>query len=404
MSGLDSTAFAALFKTRFTPQKVQEIVYKQSPFFAMVAKDTNFVGDSEKIPLIYNDNQNVSSNFAIANGGTSSVESVAFLLTRERKYSTGFINHETMLAAETNEGAFMRAFETEMKSMMRSISNDISFGLIQGGSGARGQISAVNTGTKVVTLTNARDIVNFKRNMILHASATKSGGSIRSGSIVIESVNRSAGTFVYTGSITGLAANDYLYRAGDYDAEISGLDAWIPYDDRATALAASYFGVTRNVDSTRLGGWTADYSGQPIEEAIIDAAALLADEEAQPDTCLLNPLDIAALQKALGSKVQYIKTNVEMDATISFDGIVVQGPTGPIRVYGERQVSRGRMFVLQLDTWTLKSLGEPVRVFDADGIQALRSPNKDGLDIRMNGYMNLACHAPGFNGQFAIQS
>ena len=404
MAGLDSTAFAALFKTRFTPQMVQEVVYKQSPFLAMLNKDTNFVGDSEKIPLIYNDNQNISSNFAIANGGTSSVESVAFLLTRERKYSTGFIDHETMLAAETNEGAFMRAFETEMKSMMRSLSNDICFGIINGGSGARAQISAVNTSTKVVTLTNARDIVNIKRNMIIHASATKSGGTIRSGSIVVSSVNRSAGTFVYTGSITGLAANDYLYRAGDYDAEIAGLDAWIPYDDRATELAASFFGVTRSADSTRLGGWTADYSGQPIEEAIIDGAALLGDEGANTDTALMNPLDFAALQKALGSKVQYVRTDVQMDAVISFEGIMVQGPTGPIRVYAERHVPRGRMFLLQLDTWTLKSLGEPVRVFDADGIQALRSPNRDGLDIRMNGYMNLACHAPGFNGQFAIQS
>jgi len=404
MAGLDSTAFAALFKTRFTPQMVQEIVYKQSPFFAMVNKDTNFVGDSEKIPLIYNDNQNVSSNFAIANGGTSSVESVAFLLTRTKKYATGFIDHETMLAAETNEGAFMRAFETEMKSMMRSVANDISFGLIGGKSGARGQIGTYTSATSTIELTNPRDIVNIKRNMIIQASATKSGGTVRSGSIVVATVDREAGSFTFTGSITGLADNDYIYRAGDYDNEIAGLDAWIPYADRSTVLASSFFGVTRSTDATRLGGWAKDYSAQPIEEAIIDGAALLGDEGAETDTCLMNPLDFAALQKSLGSKVQYIQTGVQMDAMISFEGIVVQGPNGPIRVYAERHVPRGYMYLLQLDTWTLKSLGEPVRVFDADGLQALRSPNRDGVDIRIQGYMNLACYAPGFNGQFKIQS
>jgi len=403
MAGVDfNDTFAALTKTRWTPQKIQEIVYKSSPFMAMLRKDTNFVGDSEKIPVIYNDNQNVSSTFATGLAGTSSVQSIAFLLTRKKKYGFGFIDNETMLLAESNEGAFLRAYETEMKSMLRSITNDVRYGIVSGGSGARGQISA-DTGT-VITLTNVRDVVKFNNNMVLQASATKTGGAVRAGSIVISAVDREAGTITYTGTITGLATSDYLYRSGDYDREISGLDAWIPYDDRAAQLAASFFGVTRSTDATRLGGWAKDYSSLPIEEALIDAAALLADEGSNPDVALLNPLDYSALQKALGAKVQYVQTEVAMDARISFQGIVVEGPTGPIRVYAERYVPRGRMFVIQLDTWTLKSLGEPVRVFDGDGLQALRSPTADGIDLRLTGYMNLACHAPGFNGQFAIQS
>jgi hypothetical protein len=400
---LDNAQFAALTKTRFTPQKVQEVLYSKSPLLAMVAKDTNFVGDSEKIPVIYGDNQNISSNFQIANGGTSAVESAAFFLTRKRKYSSGFISTETMLLSQTNEGAFLKAYETELKSMMRSISDDISFGLVSSGAGNRGQISNVNVGTSTITLSQPRDIVNIHRNMLFNVSATLTGGAVRVGTAVVATVDRKAGTFTYTGAIAGIANNDYIYRAGDYDAEISGLSAWLPYDNRAALLAASFYGVTRNVDSTRLGGWTEDFSALPIEEAIIEAAALLSDEGSNPETCLLNPLDFAGLQKALGSKVQYIQTQVAMTAMISFEGIVVQGPTGPIRVYAERHVPRGKMFLLQLDTWTLKSLGEPVRVFDMDGLQFMRSQTADGIDVRLFGYPNLACHAPGFNGQFAIQ-
>lgn len=402
MAGLDLTQYDALFKTKWTDQAIREVVYKTSPFFAMLRKDNNFVGDSQKIPLIYEDNQNVSSNFQIANGGTSAVESAAFLLTRKKKYAKSFIDNETLEASDTNEGAFLRALDTEPRSMLRSVSNDICFGLISSGSGSRGVISTDSAST--ITLTKARDIVNFKRNMILQASATETGGSVRSGSIVIASVNRKAGSFTYTGSIAGLTAGDYLYRAGDYDNEIAGLDAWLPYTNRATRIATAFYGVTRSSDDTRLAGWTEDYSSLPIEEAIIEGDALLSDEGGMPDTCLLNPLDFANLQKSLGSKVQYVQTNLGQEGIISFQGIMVNGAKGTIRVYAERHVPRGRMFLLTLDTWTLHSLGEPVKIYDRDGLRMLRAPNSDGLEMRAYGYMNLACHAPGYNGQFAIQS
>lgn len=397
----DLTRASAILKERYPNEEVQRMSFKNRAFFAMVEKDENFTGELMKVPQQYGNPQNRSTKFSQAKAGTSSSSYEAFKIERVKNYSFASIDNETILATENDDGAFLRAAESEMDGAFESIANDLGQTIWGDGTHRIGQISAVNTTTKVITLTSEHDTVNFEKGMSLEFDAALTGTSVRSGACQITAVDRENATVTYTGVVSGIAANDYIFPAGDKNSALSGVGAWVPYGaGRATALAAAYWGVTRTVDSTRLGGWYKDYSTLPIEEALSKFVALLGREGADPDIVFLNPMDWDELKRSLGSKVQYVN---KMIAQVGFQGIQIVGYNGVQEVYADRWVPYGYASVMQLNTWKLCSLGPVIRTFNTDGLLMLRSQTADGVDIQINSYSQLKCNAVGYNGWVKIR-
>jgi len=83
---------------------------------------------------------------------------------------------------------------------------------------------------------------------------------------------------------------------------------------------------------------------------------------------------------------------------------MLNGPNGPMKVIPDQNCPAGSAFLLQIDTWKLKSLGEAVRLFDGDGLTMIRDPNGDNLLIRCFSYAQLSCRAPGWNGVITLPS
>lgn len=381
-----------ILKEMYPTDVVKNLTYKNRPFYAMLPKDENFVGELRKVSMQYGNVQNRSTNFAIAKSQNQYNRYEDFKTTRVANYSMATVTNETILATQNDDGAFIDALEREMKGAFNSLANSLAYSVIADGSYKIGRRDS--DAASVTTLTDARDIVNFEVGMELEASDTTTGSTVRSGFITVTAVDREAGTFTYSGSISGYADNDYLYPRGDKGAAISGAAAWVPYEDRSTKLAASFFGVTRNVDSTRLGGWYLDRSTYSIEEALLESIVVLDREGATPDCIFLNPLKWKDLVNSLGSKVQYIKTTI---ADVAFEGVLIHGPQGPVKVYSDRWIPYAYSLTAQMDTWKLASLGPAIRVFDTDGLRVLRSQTVDGVDIQLNSYAQLENHAPGYN-------
>jgi hypothetical protein len=182
----------------------------------------------------------------------------------------------------------------------------------------------------------------------------------------------------------------------------------VPYDNRASRLAATFFNVVRSADTTRLGGLYYDGSGSNYEEALIDGLNLAYREGAEIDMVFMNPIDVAQLIKILGSKVQRVQLSAEIKeggksmAAIGFNGIEVYYSGGSAKVIADRNVPKNRAFGLTMNTWKLCSLGKAVRLFEADGLKMLRSSNSDALDIRCFSYSQLGCNAPGRNIQIKL--
>jgi len=245
--------------------------------------------------------------------------------------------------------------------------------------------------------------------MSVSAAAAQSSGGLRTGTTTVTAVDSILGTITLTSAaaITSFADNDFLFRTGDRNLCLAGVQSWLPYDNRSTNLSASFYGVTRSANPTRLGGVASDLSALPIEQAISRAVTLVEAEGGQPDYAFLNYEDFEDLRNALGSKVQYVEATTNSSATkygtIGFAGIGIHGSKGKVTVLADRTVVPGRCYMLTTKSWKLRSLGPLVDVFDTDGLPFLRVSNSDSVEIRLTFYGNLVCRAPGWNGQFKIR-
>jgi len=395
---LDLTAMNAALKELYSGQVVENLVYSDNPFLAMVPKSTDFGGKYKPIPIISGVSQGRSSTFANAQANQTAVQIQSFLLTRASDYSIATIDNQTMLASKTDKMAFLEGAKVLIDGAIRSASNSLASALFRSGTGSIGQIGSISTG--VITLASVSDVVQFEVNMTLQANATD-GGTPRAALGYVIAVNRSAGTVTVASSglggsaatPSGWTANDYLLVQGDVNLKIKGLAAWVP---ASAPSSTSFFGVDRSVDVTRLGGVRYDGSAQSIEEALIDASSLVAREGGRPSKCVMNYASYAALEKSLGAKVQYV--DLKGPAEIAFRGILVNGANTQIQCFPDRNCPAQTAYLLQMDTWKLECLGEAPQILRyGDGLEMLRVYNSDAGEVRVGYYAQLRTNAPGWN-------
>lgn len=400
MSILDLTAMNAALKELYDGQTVENLVYADNPLAALIPKKTDFGGKYKPIPIITGASQGRSATFATAQTNQSAVEIESFLLTRASDYSIAQIDNQTMLASRTDKMAFLQGSKVVIDGALRSLTLSMASAQYRSGTGSIGQIATGGITTGVITLANAADVVQFEVNMTLQANATD-GGTPRAALGYVVAVNRSLGTVTVSdvsmggaaGSPTDWAAGDYLLVQGDVNAKMKGLAAWIP---ASSPSSAAFFGVNRAVDVTRLGGVRYDGSAQSIEEALIDGSSLLAREGGKATHCFVNFASYSALEKALGSKVQYV--DLKGPADIAFRGIQINGANSMIKVIPDRNALPLTAKLLQLNTWSMESLGDAPQILRyGDGLEMLRVYNADAGEVRCGYYGQIACNAPGWN-------
>ena len=398
---LDLSAMNAALKELYDGQVVENLVYADNPFLAMVKKNTDFGGKYKPVPIITGASQGRSSTFSNAQGNQSPVQIESFLLTRVADYSIATIDNQTMLASKTDKMSFLEGAKLVIDGAIRSITNSVASSLFRSGTGSIGKIGSISTSgsgpyISAITLSNANDVVQFEVNMYLVATLTD-GGAASSDVGVVTKVDRSNGIVTISTSASPSvtwAANSFLVVQGDLNLKPKGLAAWLPVS--APTSGDNFFGVDRSVDPTRLAGVRYDGSAQSIEEAIIDASSLLAREGGKPNVMIVSFASYAALEKALGAKVTY--TELKGPAEIAFRGIMINGANSMIKVFPDRNCQALTGYLLQMDTWCLEGLGEVPQILRyGDGLEMLRVSNADAGEVRVGAYYQLRTNAPGWN-------
>ena len=405
-----STSVSEALKEHYKPLRVKNMVYENNPLLALMPKYEKFGGENLPIPIIVTGPQRRSATFSTAQDNTSTSTLKQFLLTRSKDYSFAVIEHEAIRASQSNTDAFLRYATMEIDGAIHSLKRSLAIAMYRDGNGARGQVSAEpsTASDMVITLKNAEDITNFEVGMVLNIHSALTGGSQRTrdgsnGDFTVDAIDRDAGTLTFTGeaydSSGTIAADEFIFVKGDRGAMISGLEAWCP---AAAPGATAFFGVDRTADATRLGGNRFDGSALPIEEALIGGAARVAREGGAPTHCFMDFASYSNLEKALGSKVVYDKVKAS-DAEVGFTALVINGPRGPMKVIADQNCQPDVAWMLQLDTWSLNTLGAAPQILDADGAgQLLRVSNLDAYECRIGYYGNVATTAPGYNCRVAL--
>ncbi len=366
---------------------------------AMLSKDENFYGKNLPLPIIHGNPQGRSRTFTTAKANKTSSELKDFVLTRAKDYSLASIDNETAEASETDAGAFLKALTVEIDGAMQSATNSFASGLFTDQSGAMGQVAAGGVAGEVITLDDPDTIVYFEIGMSIVSAAAKSTGGLAGGAGVIQSVDRDAGTFTFVAggaAATAIAAGHYIFVEGDRNLSEAGLESWLPLV--APTAGDNFFGVDRSVDPTRLAGVRVDGTALPIEEALIKGANRINREGGRPDACFVNYAQFENLEKALGSKVQYMVSTAFGRADIGFEGIQIKSNKGTINVIADPFCPADRAYMLTMSTWKCYSLKKPIRILDLDGNKMLRESDADAVELRVGGYRQLGCNAPGWNG------
>ncbi len=405
MPYLDMTAANAALKELYGPQVIQNMSYKDNPWFAMVKKNEDAGGKYIPFPTVWSSSQGRSSAFATAQSNQTAPQLADFLLTLKPDYALATIANQLLEAGASDREAFLKPAKLNIDNAIIALTNSIASSLFRSGTGSIGAIATGGITSGVITLADPETVTQFERNMVLQANATDGGASPRAALGYVIAVDRIAGKVTVASSGLGgsaaspasWAAGDFLLVQGDNNAKPAGLAAWLP--TTAPTSGDNFFGVDRSVD-TRLGGIPFDGSALSIEEALVDASKYVAREGGRPNLFITNYTSYSALEKALGAKVQYVK--FEGPANIMFKGITVNGHKGPIDVFPDRNCPGLLGYMLQQDTWTLLSTNEVPHINRADGLEMLRVSNADALEVRVVAYYQLGTNAPGWNASVKL--
>lgn len=407
MAYLDMAAANAALKELYGPQVIQNMSYKDNPFFAMIHKTEDAGGKYIPFPTVWSSSQGRSSNFANAQANQTAPQMADFLLTLKPDYALATISNQLLEAGATDKEAFLKPAKLNIDNAIINITNSIASTCFRSGTGSIGQVNGSGLSTGVITLADPESVTQFEVNMVLQANATDGGASPRAALGYVIAVDRIAATVTVASSglggaaatPTGWVANDFLLVQGDNNAKATGLAGWLPLTTPSSG--ENFFGVDRSKD-TKLHGVNFDGSGESIEEALIDGSKFVAREGGRPNVGITNYTSYSALEKGLGSKVQYVE--FRGPAEIMFKGITVNGHKGPIDVFPDRNCPGLIAYLLQMSTWDMLSTNEVPHINRADGLEMLRVSNADALELRVVAYFQIGNNAPGWNGVVKLGS
>lgn len=403
---------------------MKDLVYAGNPALALIPKDESadgMGGKSFPVPVIYGAGQGRSATFATAQSNQTAPSLGEFFVTTISNYQLVTIDGRFMEATRTNTGAFMDGATMNVNTGFTNITNDLAHDLFNDGSGSRGTygLGGGSISTGVITLDSAASIVQFEVGMsLISYSVSGTTATVVTGGAFgyVIAVDTSAGTVTVAATQGGVAATPtnwattfpYLAVQGDISfasgglgsslmLKLAGFGAWIP----ATAPGGSdsFFGQNRSSNATRLAGVRFNGSSETIEEALIDAAALVAQNRSAagyPDYCFMNFTSYAALIKTLGSRVQYVEVRHD-EIDIGFEGVQIITAYGKVTVLPDRNCPAQVAFLICMKTWKLKTLGRAPKILtygSYDSNQGLRVGTADAVEIRLGYYGNLCCNGP----------
>ncbi len=396
-------ASQAILKRRYA-NGVPRATFQDFPLLASVEKHEDFDGDDWAVPIITENPQGVGASIGKAQEALAQSTFARFLMTRVEYFGVARIKGQALRAAtKKGGGALVDLWVNEMDGITKTVMKLFEIFLFGTGNAVLGTISSGSAGV-TITLTVVEDINNFDLGgRYGGVSSTTLSPTIRSGSVVITAIDRSAGTATaaaaWNAGIAALVDGDSLVRAGTSGTD--GSVSVVPFGLRQLLIGGSSPGTlysqSRNGDPVRLAGQTSSLTGIPMEGAIIDLESLITIQGfTGKKTLWCNPRDVRQLKKSLGGKVTYPRATVQAAGTagISFEAMQFEGDNGTINVMTSPFCPIQNVFLVDMSTFGLYSAGGAPMILDFDGKDFLRVSNDDAYEVRVGSYLNSVINCP----------
>ncbi len=410
----------AILKEYYTDDKIKEQSYGENPFFAFMKKERGQMAGGRRYvqPVEIAHPGGASGNFgnAMTNGTASTYGD--FLISRKTQYQKVQVDHELLFATQGQREAFAKAMN-EFDRGLRGLGEKIGRRAYRTQGGNIGKMANTTVATTVITLSDKAQAFNFHKGQTLVFSATDGTGTLLDSgdTTTVVSVDIEGGLVTCADQldtkINGIATTSYVFPQGDYNTCLAGLEDWLPVDNRATQLAATFNSVTRSDAPDYLGGIYMDGTAMGgLDEVAIKLCGKLGKYGAQTSHIFANPESLSDLELLSNSKMRIlseINTKVIGDSgevLVGFSGYRAIVGGRAVKIYGDRNCPSTRLYALQLDTWTLWYTGELVNWLGEayTGSKIKMSETTDSAEARLASYANIGNSAPGWNGVAKINA
>lgn len=261
------TTLDAILKNQYLGPVRDQINSKIALLQRIGTDEESVVGKNFTIPLHIGRNEGIGAR---ADGGTlptAGNQSYKETIVPMRYiYGRIKITGPTIKAAKSNEGAFIRAVESEMKGLTKDLKSDMNRMLYGDGTGALAVCGTTSNSTTVVVASTAKLRAGMAVDIIVTADGTTSTGAVGR---TISSVASST-TFVISGAAITTDNTFSVYRTGSRNLEIMGLSGIVAATDPGS-------GALQGLAVATYPWWKANVlanSGTPraISEALMQTA------------------------------------------------------------------------------------------------------------------------------------
>jgi hypothetical protein len=390
-------ASTAILKTRYPDGRLPNATYDSFKYTSSVKSREDFTGADRVIALQNENPQGSSADFPIALGSLQQGKYNRFTVTRVEHFGIARIKGQALKAAEGDEGALVDLWKNECDGISRTEVMNHEIYCFGNGSGVLGILNGGVVSGTTVTLNVASDAAKFALGMRVQAvSDATLSPTLRSGgaTAVITGIDRVLGVLTiaaaWNATIQAIGVSDYLVRAGDAASAgtatvLFGMGALIV----GGATPGTIYGLQRNTDPVRLSGQAYVATNVPLEEAVQEMSALVAQQGAKtPRRLWCHVRDFANMKKALGTKVTYPRTSVAGKGIVGFSGYEIEGDDGVITVMTSPFIDRNTAFLVDQDSFTLDSCGPAPALQNFDKQDMLRVAGDDAFEARFYSYLN----------------
>lgn len=402
-----------MMKKRYDSRRVANLTECHSPLVAKMPKDEGFMGESQEIPLIHALPQGMAAvSLAQAVTSTGNLKTKKFSLTMGTYIAHIAFGDKVLKASRGNEGAFMKNRVAETDALYKSVGQQLATHVYGNGGGSIGRIATGGITGNVFTLENKSDVINFNEGQYLVFSAddgSDSAHTVRAGSTYVTAVDRSTGevTVANFGSITGETVGDYVFRAGDFVGNTSGIElfhglrSFCWHNNAPPPL----YGMVRTSDKIRLAGSTLDsddYDGLAMEDRIMKLGTVMTGRYGVSKITdgYLNPEDWGELQSALRSQGYHPSE----DTSTRFGFTKIEAVLGGqmVNLYADPYCPRGTFFAMNMEYWKFHSMGKLVQNANEDGLDILRAASTLDYELRLVSYSAPCTNAPLYTGRIDL--
>lgn len=413
MATFNLTDASALFKIKY--EKLSENVYNSSNvLLGRCKKSYNFTGKQLNLAIPQ------SFSGGVGSGSLPTSNRAIYgdaQITSKKMYAVVELDRETIKAALSDEGAFVRATKEVVQKGVESFMRNLSRCLFNDGTGllgtseevsdgdARDLVAADSDGHIIVPIASMKE-ANFEErdlvDVIVSSSASSGGGTTisdveiiavdaDSDTVTLDKAKVAIGNF-QDGSSNPKAATIYMQGSKDNDPE--GLKGVLD------ATTGSKYNITV---ARRWKSHQKDASASAISTDLLNEMMLAVKKKSgkSPNLIVCSYKQYEKILNLLEDQKRYqVPTRAGLKsksgADISFSGVEFMSVDGPVGIFPERFVEDDRIYFLN-DNHIQIHHRPDFGWFDDDGTVFLRKAGEDTYEARYGGYLNCYIN-PCFHG------